>query len=100
MNALVGVEHALFWSGVEVTRILSRFVLSDLTYDSAKPYFKQKFELKWVQQTNSSYPLPDDQLLSVTDYDNFVSSDSFAQTLESTLEGKKLSNHKDEKNNK
>ena len=60
-NAVLGVRHIAMWSGANITRILTRVLVADLTFGqstSAISQLTQMFQLKWVHEQQQQTQQP------------------------------------------
>ncbi|CAF0843994.1 unnamed protein product [Brachionus calyciflorus] len=85
-NILAGIIHLIFWRGNLIKKILTRVILTDITYPSKN--FKQMFEIKWVNLPNTTTDVFNlDSILSVSEYDDLIQGQEYLKILRSGKKG-------------
>lgn len=83
-NTVVRVENLLFWRNTEITKILTRVVVTNAFYQSGTiNKLGQYFELDWVYESNST--IDTESITSITQYNNLMSNS--VSSMKSGLQG-------------
>jgi hypothetical protein len=80
-NTVVRIKNVFIWNNSTIIRILSRIILTDVDTNKVKT-ISPMFETKWLYQTNDNL-----NVASVTQYDQYISSISYINSLRSGVVG-------------
>lgn len=87
---MVGVENLLFWKNTEITKILTRIVLTNAFYQATNNKVGQFFKLDWVYDTTST--INTESVTSISQFNTLMSNsvNSMKAGLQGYIEGDRI----------
>jgi hypothetical protein len=87
-NAVKSVQYVIFVRSGRIERILGRILYSNVNFNS---FLKQMFEVKWAYLPDvSTDKLNLNQVMSLSKYDDFLTSQSYLKTIKSGIKGYRI----------